>query len=64
MKQEEDKQDRSVGYIGRKERMKDELQGSITSERTKWGAPVLFFLAAYEVFCPPVTEPVEEGTPN
>ena len=22
--------------------MKDELQGSITSERTKWGAPVLF----------------------
>ena len=63
MKQEEDKQDRRVGYIGRKERMKDELQGSITSERTKWGAPVLFSGCIRSILSP-MTEPVEEGIPN
>ena len=52
MKQEEDKQDRRVGYIGRKERMKDELQGSITSERTKWGCPRIIFRLHTKNFVP------------
>ena len=52
MKQEEDKQDRRVGYIGRLERMKDELQGSITSERTKWGCPRIIFRLHTKNFVP------------
>ena len=43
--------------------MKDEPQGSLTSEKTKWGALVSFSGCIRNILFP-MTEPVKEGTPN